>query len=228
MGYWRLLLLGVLLTFAIFLTSGTGGFLAGFLALAMLAWILFQGVRSLLFAGMYRGVWRQGIVLGGGVLLAFILSWIFLRWTAVLFLVGSVAVALLSYAFIKVMRRMALPNSVIIVTTDVSIRSPLFRHWGRYTLEAEVKSDVALAKGKTQRLHTRRMRVKVHREDFPDGKMVDACHNLVRDFIERERQMLLKHHPESQLLVDEGYSSQIRNLPLPTTVRAVTDTPNAA
>ncbi|MEI6414142.1 MAG: hypothetical protein WCP34_07760 [Pseudomonadota bacterium] len=226
-GYQKLLLGLALLVLALSLMIGSWSWPARIFLLAILGFVVFRIFRSLRSPEIPRWAWRQGTMLGGGVLLAFLLSWIFLGWTAILFFVGSVAVALLSYAFITAMRRMAIPNSVITITTEVNIRAPIFRNWGRYTLQAGIHSDVALAKGKNRHLQTKRMKVKLHREDFPEGKMVDVCNELVRDFVEKERQLLAKAHPGSQLRVDENYIEQVSRMRLPAVVTTLNERPPA-
>jgi len=219
-GY-RKALVGVIgLAILISLLSGTGILtLVGLATLAVVAYFLFNNLRSLFFLRVYRGAWRYGTMVGGGLLVAMIAAWAFLGWTSIMFVLGALAVSLLSYALILGLQRMSLPNSIINVTTDVRLRAPFFRNWGRYVLKAELKSEIATAKGKTRRLHTKRMQVKVHKEDFPEGRLVEACHQLVHSFVEKERQLLLKAYPETPLVVDNGYLHQVKRLPLAVPVK---------
>lgn len=219
-GYRKALVGVVGLILLVTLLSGTGILtLVGLAVLAVLAYFLFNNLRSLFVLRAYRGAWRYGAMVGGGLLVAMIAAWAFLGWASIMFVLGALAISLLSYALILGLQRMSLPNSVINVTTDVRLRAPFFRNWGRYVLRAELKSEIATAKGKTRRIHTKRMQVKVHKEDFPEGRLVEACHQLVHSFVEKERQLLLKAYPETPLVVDHGYLQQVKRLPVPVAVK---------
>jgi hypothetical protein len=152
-------------------------------------------------------------MVGAGLLVAMIAAWALLGWTTIIFVLGAVAISLTAYAIVLSLQRMSIPNSVINVTTEVKLRSPRFRNWGRYVLKAEIVTEISSAKGKTKRLHTKRMYVKVHKEDFPEGRLVEACNEMVYNFVEKERQALLKAYPENPLVVDNSYFQQIKRLP---------------
>ena len=205
--------------------SGSGILtIVGLAVLATIAYFMFRNLRSLFYFRVYRGAWRYGAMVGGGLLVAMIAAWAFLGWTSIMFVLGALAVSLLSYAIILGLQRLSLPNSVINVTTDVRLRAPFFRKWGRYVLKAELKSEIETAKGKTRRIHTKRMQVKVHKEDFPEGKLVEACHQLVHNFVDKERQLLLRAYPETPLMVDHGYFQQVKRLSLPVPVKTTRST----
>lgn len=182
-------------------------------ALGIAAYLGFRYVKSFFTLKAYQGTWRYGSMVGAGMLVAMFALWSFLGWTTILFALGAIAISLLSYATVLSLQRMSLPNSVINVTTEVRLRAPRFRNWGRYVLKAEVRTEIETAKGKTKRLHTKRMHVKVHKEDFPEGRLVEACHAFVHEFVEKERQQLLKTYPDTPLVVDNGYFQQVKRIP---------------
>lgn len=216
----RRALIGVV-AFLLLLWLFTGTWLltiVGLVILVLVGYYAFSNVRSLFLVKVYRGAWRYGAIVGGGLLVAMLVAWALFGWASILFFAGAVAVSLLSYAIVLYLQRISLPNSVINVTTDVRLRAPRFRGFGRYVLRAELTSEIITNKGKTRRLHTKRMRVKVHKEDFPEGRLVEACHDLVHSFVEKERQLLLKAYPETPLMVDSGYSQQVKHISLPVPV----------
>lgn len=179
------------------------------------AYLSLKNLRSLFSFRIYDGTWRYGAIVGAGLLVAMLASWAFLGWTTIIFVLGALTVSLIAYAAVLSLQRMSIPNSVINVTTDVKLKAPRFRNWGRYVLKAELTTELSTAKGKTKRLHTKRMHVKVHREDFPEGRLVEACHQFVQNFVEKERQFLIKAYPDTPLMVDQGYFQQVRSLPVP-------------
>ncbi|KOR28173.1 hypothetical protein TI04_11635 [Achromatium sp. WMS2] len=182
--------------------------------IAIIAYMSLQNVRSFLSFKAHNGIWRYGSLMGAGLLIAMIAAWSLLGWTTIIFVLGALAVSLASYAIVLSLQRMSIPNSVINVTTDVWLRAPRFRKWGRYVLKAEIVTEISTAKGKTKRLHTKRMHVKVHRDDFPEGRLVEACHGFVQNFVEKERLALQKSYPDTPLMVDSGYLQQVRSLPV--------------
>lgn len=188
---------------------GVGGYLA------------LRNLRSLFSFRIYNGTWRYGAMVGAGLLVAMLASWAFLGWTTIIFVLGALAISLMAYAIVLSLQRMSIPNSVISVTTDVKLKAPRFRNWGRYVLKAELITELSTAKGKTKRLHTKRMHVKVHKEDFPEGRLVEACHQFVQNFVEKERQFLTATYPDTPLVVDQGYFQKVRNIAVP--VANVTD-----
>jgi hypothetical protein len=221
LGYRKALIGVVGLVLLLLLLSGPGILtLAGIAALAILAYFVFKNLRTAFYFKAYRGAWRYGAMVGGGLLIAIFAAWAFLGWASIMFVLGALAVSLLSYAIILSLQRMSLPNSVINVTTDVRLRAPFFRKWGRYVLKAELKSEIATAKGKTRQLHTKRIQVKVHKDDFPEGRLVESCHQLVHNFVEKERQLLLKAYPQTQLVIDNSYHQQVKRIPVPVSVKA--------
>lgn len=185
------------------------------------AYLSLRNLRSFFSFKVYTGTWRYGSIVGAGLLVAMLASWAFLGWTTIIFVLGALAVSLIAYATVLSLQRMSLPNSVINVTTDIKLKAPRFRNWGRYVLKAELTTELSTAKGKTKRLHTKRMYVKVHREDFPEGRLVEACHQFVQNFVEKERQFLVKAYPDVPLVVDQGYFQQVHSLPLSNTNTAV-------
>jgi hypothetical protein len=177
------------------------------------AYLGIKNLKSSVVGTVYNGAWRYGAMVGAGLLVAMIAAWALLGWTTIIFVLGAVAISLTAYAIVLSLQRMSIPNSVINVTTEVKLRSPRFRNWGRYVLKAEIVTEISSAKGKTKRLHTKRMYVKVHKEDFPEGRLVEACNEMVYNFVEKERQALLKAYPENPLVVDNSYFQQIKRLP---------------
>ncbi|KOR29718.1 hypothetical protein TI03_01600 [Achromatium sp. WMS1] len=212
---WRNALIGLaILAFALIFVGGS--WLTYILLLAIIGLAAYFGFRKLktsITGKVYDGAWRYGGIVGAGLLVAMIATFAVSGWATILFVLGTVAVSLTAYAIVLSLQRMSLPNSTINVTTEVRLRAPRFRNWGRYVLKAEVITDVSTAKGKTKRLHTKRMQVKVHKEDFPEGRLVEACNEMVYNFVEKERQALLKAYPENDLIVDNGYLQQIKRLP---------------
>jgi hypothetical protein len=181
-----------------------------------------RNLRSVFSFKVYDHTWRYGAIVGAGLLVAMLASWAFLGWTTIIFVLGALAISLIAYAIVLSLQRISIPNSVINVTTDIKLKAPRFRNWGRYVLKAELTTELSTAKGKTKRIHTKRMHVKVHREDFPEGRLVEACHQFVQNFVEKERQYLAKTYPDTPLVVDQSYFKQVHSLPLPTTTNAVT------
>lgn len=211
----RYLLMGV---FGLFLTLMllNGAWLSALILilLGVGAYLALRNVRAFLSFKMYDGTWRYGAVVGAGLLVAMLASWALLGWTTIIFVLGALAISLISYAIVLSLQRMSVPNSVINVTTDVKLKAPRFRNWGRYVLKAELITELSTAKGKTKRIHTKRMHVKVHKEDFPEGRLVEACHQFVQNFVEKERQFLIKAYPDTPLVVDQGYFQQVHSLPV--------------
>lgn len=197
----------------------SGAWISAFviIALGIAAYLGLRNLKSFFALRVYDGVWRYGAVVGAGLFVAMLASWALLGWTTILFVLGAIAISLTAYAIVLSLQRMSIPNSVINVTTDVKLRAPRFRNWGRYVLKAELITEISTAKGKTKRLHTKRMHVKVHREDFPEGRLVEACHAFVQNFVEKERQMLTKAYPDTPLIVDHSYFQQVQNFPVPIT-----------
>ena len=193
-----------------------------FAIVGVVAYLGLRNIKSFFSFKMYHGVWRYGAVVGAGLLVAMLAAWALLGWTTIILVLGAIAVSLASYATVLSLQRMSLPNSVISVTTEVRLRAPRFRNFGRYVLNAQVTTEISTAKGKTKRLHTKRMYVKVHKEDFPEGRLVEACHELVHTFVEKERQLLLKSYPDTPLVVDHSYFQQIKRLPVPISVKIPT------
>jgi len=192
-----------------------GSWLTTILMIAAIGIAAYLGFRHLtsITNKAYNNTWRYGSIVGAGLLVAMIAVVGFSGWASILFVLGAATISLIAYAIILSLQRMSLPNSVINVTTEVKLKAPRFRNLGRYVLKAEVMTEISTAKGKTKRLHTKRMQVKVHKEDFPEGRLVEACNEMVYNFVEKERQALLKAYPENPLMVDNGYLQQIKRLP---------------
>lgn len=206
---------GIFLTLMLF--NGAWISLLIIAALGVAAYIGLRNIKSFFALRIYDGVWRYGAIVGSGLLVAMLAAWALLGWTTILFVLGALAVSLTAYAIVLSLQRMTLPNSIINVTTDVKLRAPRFRNWGRYVLKAELITEISTAKGKTKRLHTKRMYVKVHKEDFPEGRLVEACHEFVQNFVEKERQLLTRAYPDTPLIINHSYFQQVKNLPIPVT-----------